>query len=203
MSTELELLEKRIVTCQSCGLWETCKQPISGSGDYTKTVLVIGEAPGQSEDEQHKPFVGSSGKKLMQLLGYAGLTRNEVYITNTVKCRPPENRTPTPREVSTCSKWLREQLGLFKPAYIVTLGTVATQAVFAIMFKEFTSITKLHGRFIDAQVNGIKFILFPTFHPASALYNSRYEEFLKKDFDALGHSDVMCLPNNNSLLSKT
>ena len=140
--------------------------------------MFIGEAPGRNEDLKGEPFVGAAGKFLDELLGEAGLRRDEVYIANVLKCRPPGNRDPLPEEIETCTPFLREQIRLISPQILVTLGNFATKFV----LKTDTGITRLHG---SPQRAG-RFVVFPSFHPAAALYDRTKQDALREDFRKLG-----------------
>jgi DNA polymerase len=139
--------------------------------------MIIGEAPGAEEDRQGIPFVGRSGKLLNELLASIALDRHQVFITNTVKCRPEHNRTPSPDEVATCKKlWLEKQMNCVNPAIIVLLGNVALQSVLGR-----TGVTALHGKIIRKE--GITY--FITFHPSAALRFVKIKELMKEDFKKL------------------
>ena len=128
----------------------------------TARLMIVGEAPGRTEDEGGAPFIGRSGQLLFTLLEEeVGLTREECYVTNVVKCRPPANRTPTPKEIETCRPWLIEQLDRVSPRFILTLGNTAGRAIFAYQ----SGIGQVHGHvFRSGQIQGV-----PTYHPAAAL----------------------------------
>ena len=122
-------LQAEVAHCTKCGLCETRTQPVFGSGNKNADWMIIGEAPGQSEDQQGLPFVGKAGQLLTEMLRAIGLDREEVFITNIVKCRPPANRDPKPIEIETCKPYLMRQLALIRPKIIVVLGRVAAQAL--------------------------------------------------------------------------
>jgi uracil-DNA glycosylase len=136
--------------------------------------MIIGEAPGQNEDQQGLPFVGAAGKLLNQLLAGIGLAREEVYITNIVKCRPPGNRDPLPQEVSSCSAYLDRQVELIRPAVILLLGRHALQRI----LPGAPGISRVHGQLIER--NDRAYV--PLYHPAAALYNSFLVDTLEQDF---------------------
>ena len=141
-------------------------------------MLIVGEAPGKNEDLQGEPFVGAAGKYLNELLAIAGLSREDVYIANVLKCRPPSNRDPRPEEIQACTPFLREQTRTINPEYIVTLGNFSTKFI----LKTDVGITRLHGTLQRAG----RFKVFPIFHPAAALYDSKKREALENDFATLG-----------------
>ena len=153
-------LYKEIADCPNCELARERTQTVPGSGPVPCDLMLIGEAPGKNEDEQGLPFVGRSGALLDQLLADIELTRDDVYITNVVKCRPPENRDPTPTEVATCGDFLSRQIELVNPRVIVTLGKFAMARWFSGM-----TITKLRGQAISESGRWI----MPVFHPAYVL----------------------------------
>lgn len=174
----LELLFDQASRCRGCELWEGRTNLVFGVGNPQARVMIVGEAPGKNEDLQGEPFVGAAGKYLNELLGYAGLTREEVYIANVLKCRPPGNRNPRPEEIQACAYFLREQTRTINPSFIVTLGNFATKFI----LKTETGITRLHGTWQKAG----RFNVFPVFHPAAALYDSTKREALMNDFTTLG-----------------
>jgi DNA polymerase len=148
-------------TCTRCALAGTRTQVVYGSGDPRAEVLFIGEAPGMHEDRQGEPFVGAAGQLLTRMLEEIGLGREQVYIGNVLKCRPPGNRDPLPGEIEACTPWLVEQISLIQPTVIVTLGNFATK----LLLDTKVGITKLRGQefpFGDA-------VLVPTLHPAAVL----------------------------------
>jgi DNA polymerase len=152
--------------------------------------MFVGEAPGQSEDVKGEPFVGAAGKFLDELLSEIGLSRKDVFITNVVKCRPPRNRPPDPGEIAVCTTYLDRQVEIIKPCFIVTLGNHSTAYVFSKTGLVFGGITQVHGRFHRITLHGMQVTVFPTFHPASALYNPKYREMLHADFRLL--KNKMC-----------
>ncbi len=177
-TSSLEGLRELIGDCHRCTLGDTRSTLVFGVGDPHARVMFIGEAPGRNEDLQGEPFVGAAGKFLDELLGEAGLRRDEVYIANVLKCRPPGNRDPLPEEIETCTAFLREQIRLISPSVLVTLGNFATKFV----LKTGTGITRLHG---SPQQAG-RFVVLPSFHPAAALYDRTKQDALREDFHKLG-----------------
>lgn len=177
---EVSLEEIRAVLgdCRLCELCQTRTNIVFGVGNPRARVMFVGEAPGRNEDLQGEPFVGRAGENLNSILSLAGLTREEIYIANVLKCRPPGNRNPRPNEVLACSPFLREQIRSIWPDVIVTLGNPATHFV----LKTETGITRLRGRFHQTG----HFTVMPTFHPAAALRNPAWQELLEADFRMLG-----------------
>jgi len=159
--------------CTRCALSRGRKLAVPGEGPAPAELMFIGEGPGFHENEQGRPFVGAAGKFLEQLLGSIGLTRQDVYITNVVKCRPPNNRDPMPEEMAACKDYLDEQIALVNPRLIVTLGRFSMARWF-----QGESISRIHGqprRFADHWV-------FPCFHPAAALHQEKFRALIEADF---------------------
>ena len=148
-------------TCTKCRLSTTRTQVVFGVGDPDADLLFIGEAPGQHEDKQGEPFVGAAGQLLTRMLGEIGLTREQVYIANILKCRPPGNRDPQEDEIETCTPWLIEQISLIQPQVVVTLGNFATKFVLQTQ----TGITRMRGSVYPWHGRTV----IPTFHPAAIL----------------------------------
>ena len=174
----LDELRVQVESCRRCPLCDGRTQTVFGVGNPHARVMFIGEAPGKIEDLQGEPFVGAAGHYLNELLGCAGLRREDVFIANVLKCRPPGNRDPRPEEIQTCTPFLREQTRTIDPEVLVTLGKFSTQFV----LKTQVGITRLHGRVQRAG----KFLVFPIFHPAAALYDGAKREALENDFVTLG-----------------
>ncbi len=163
--------------CQRCRLASGRTQVVFGTGNPEASIMFVGEAPGFHEDKQGIPFVGAAGNLLTELLESAGLTRDHVYIANVIKCRPPENRNPTPDEVDTCQPFLLQQIQLIKPHLVCSLGNFATQALLG----KKVGISKVHGQPIQLA----DFLLFPLFHPAAALHQGNLLPTLREDFQKL------------------
>ncbi|GJM54591.1 uracil-DNA glycosylase [Coriobacteriaceae bacterium] len=164
--------------CRRCPLCETRTNIVFGDGDAYARVVIVGEAPGKNEDLSGVPFVGAAGKKLDALLEIAGLRRDEVYICNVLKCRPPSNRDPRPEEIAECSPFLREQIRSVWPDVIVCLGNFATRFI----LRTEQGITSLRGRFYETG----HFHVLPVFHPAAAIYDRTKQASLEADFALLG-----------------
>ena len=160
----LEVLAERARGCQRCGLARTRTHLVFGEGNPQADLMFVGEGPGEVEDQTGRPFVGPAGQLLTQILGSVGLDRDEVYITNVVKCRPPGNRVPTRQEMESCWDWLAAQIALIRPMIIVTLGNAATQRLLG----RAEGIGQLRGRFYRWK-GGIE--VFPMFHPSFLLRN--------------------------------
>lgn len=174
MSTLLEIAES-VKKCTQCPLSEKRTQAVPGVGSEKADILFIGEGPGQREDEQGEPFVGAAGKFLDEMLGLIKLTRNDVFITNIVKCRPPGNRDPELPEVEMCTKlYLYKQIEIIKPKIIVPLGRHAMYRFLPETFK----ISEVHGKPFRRKGQ----VYFPLYHPAAALYNGSMRNTLIADF---------------------
>lgn len=191
--TNLQELEKIVKNCQHCPLKETRTNVVFGVGSPNADLMFIGEAPGYHEDLKGEPFVGAAGRLLDELLiSILGLTRKEVYIANVLKCRPPGNRDPLPEEVEHCLPFLLKQIDLIDPAVISTLGNHAARAI----LKKPVNISKIHGQAVASDNRWI----FPTYHPAAALYTATIKKLLEEDFKKLGEllSGGRPQMNNNS-----
>ncbi len=174
----LDEIRAQVENCHACPLCETRTNIVFGDGDPHARVLIVGEAPGKNEDLQGKPFVGAAGKFLDELLEEAGLKREEVFIANVLKCRPPSNRNPQADEIEACAPFLREQTQSIDPWIIVTMGNFATQFI----LRTGTGITRLRG---TVQQTG-RFVVLPVFHPAAAIYDRSKRDVLLEDFRQVG-----------------
>ena len=181
----MDAVATEIIVCTKCPLWKTRKNAVPGEGNSESPVMFIGEAPGQSEDIKGKPFVGAAGKFLETMLSEIGLSRNDVFICNIVKCRPPRNREPMPNEIQTCTPYLDRQINIIKPKFVVTLGNYSTAYIFSKANMPFNGITQARGKFYQATIVNMQITIFPTFHPAAALYSAKYKETLQHDFQLL------------------
>ncbi len=177
----MEDLNLQIANCTRCDLHKTRNKAVPGEGPPDAKVMFIGEAPGRNEDQQGRPFVGAAGKLLDELLAKAGLKREEVFIGNILKCRPPQNRDPEDKEIETCSPYLEKQIMLIKPKLIVSLGRFAAR----VMLGRQISMRETHGKMVDCSYGGWKGKLFIAYHPATALYGTPRDE-LDYDFSKLG-----------------
>ena len=170
---ELNSLSDEVRSCTRCPLAETRTRAVPGEGPIDAEIMLIGEGPGFHEDRQGRPFVGPSGQFLQELLASIGLQRSQVYITNVVKCRPPNNRDPQPNEIEACMPYyLDRQIDLIDPKVIVTLGRFSMSKFFP-----GKSITRIHGQ---PKREGNR-IIFPMFHPAAALHQPHYREMIEQD----------------------
>jgi len=164
--------------CTRCALHQTRTTVVFGAGNADADLMFIGEAPGANEDRMGLPFVGQAGKLLDKLLAEIGLERSDVFICNTLKCRPPNNRDPHPNEIEACNDYLRRQVDLIEPTVICTLGNFSTK----LLRDDTTGISRLHGR-EEVRIIGPRAVrLYPLYHPAAALYTPSMLEALRADF---------------------
>jgi DNA polymerase len=164
--------------CERCPLHQTRTQVVFGSGNADAELMFIGEAPGAHEDRMGLPFVGQAGKLLERLLGEIGMERGDVFIANTLKCRPPDNRDPHPNEIDACNDYLLKQVELIEPNVICTLGNFSTK----LLRQDTTGISRLHGREEVRAIGPRNVRLYPLYHPAAALYTPSMLETLRADF---------------------
>jgi DNA polymerase len=171
--SELTELCEEIKTCQKCILSQGRTNAVPGEGPENADIMFIGEGPGFHEDRQGRPFVGAAGKFLEELLAKIDLSRDDVYITNVVKCRPPGNRDPQPEEIEACRPYLDRQIELIHPRLIVTLGRFSMQRYFP-----GASISRIHGQ--AKRIGNV--LYYPMFHPAAALHQPRWRPLVEEDF---------------------
>jgi uracil-DNA glycosylase family 4 len=172
----LDQLEEAVRACTLCPLHQGRTHAVPGEGPPNANIMFIGEGPGFHEDRQGRPFVGAAGQFLEELLASIGMTREQVYIANVVKCRPPGNRDPMPNELSACEPYLEQQIQLIKPKVIVTLGRFSMHRYFP-----GASITKIHGQ--PKRVGNV--LVVPMFHPAAALHQPKWRPLVEEDFKKL------------------
>jgi DNA polymerase len=176
MST-LNELYREIAACQLCALHKTANRAVPGEGPEDASIMFIGEAPGWHEDQQGRPFVGAAGQFLESLLASIGLKRDQVYIANVVKHRPPDNRDPLPGEIAACRPWITRQISIIKAKMIVTLGRHSME-----MFFPGKSISKIHGTYLKRDGT----LYFAMYHPAAALH----QQSLRRDIE----TDMLKIP---------
>ena len=186
MLEKLEAIHREILKCTKCPLHKVKTNYVPGEGDPTSGIMFIGEAPGREEDKQGKPFVGAAGKLLTKMIEEKlRISRSKVYITNVLKCRPPNNRDPKPEEINICSQWLKMQLEVIKPKVIVTLGRFSTEWVFKYFGLRFTKISDVRGRIYQVNKWGYITYIIPTYHPAAVLYHPQWEKSFESDFEKI------------------
>lgn len=177
-ASRLNLLNTQMILECPCGLRETATQAVPGDGNPDADIMFVGEAPGKNEDEQGKPFVGAAGKFLSEMLASINLKREDIYITNVVKYRPPNNRDPEPDEIEACMPWLHEQIRIIEPKIIVTLGRHALEH-----FIPSKKISEVHGQAFRRTFDDVgEQVFFALYHPAAALYNGGMRATLISDF---------------------
>ena len=177
MRTSWPQLMEEISVCEKCRLCETRTNVVLGEGDPHARLMFIGEGPGRDEDLQGRPFVGRSGELLTRMIRAIGIERDEVYICNVVKCRPPQNRNPEPDEAAACLNYLRAQVGLVRPQVVVLLGKVACRYA----LQQEISVTREHGRWYERK--GVWFM--PTYHPSALLRNPALKRDSWDDFQKI------------------
>ncbi len=168
-------------TCVRCPLHQTRTQVVFGSGNADAELMFVGEAPGANEDRIGLPFVGQAGKLLDKMLEEIGLQREDVFVCNTLKCRPPGNRDPQPNEIESCHSYLRSQVELIEPKLICTLGNFATK----LLRGDTTGISRLHGQVQELTIGDRAVRCYPLYHPAAALYTPATLEALRTDFNRI------------------
>lgn len=177
----LENLNERIKKCEVCDLAKTRTIAVPGEGDPQADIMFIGEAPGKNEDLQGRPFVGSAGKFLDELLDGIGLKRKDVYIGNIVKCRPSNNRDPLLEEIQVCWLWLEKQIKIIQPKIIVPLGRHSLSR-----FIPEAQIGQCHGKVLHKRHESLgEVVIFPSYHPAAALYKGSLRLVLREDFEKI------------------
>jgi len=182
----MEKIASEVRFCHKCPLWRGRRKAVPGEGAMDASVVLVGEAPGYWEDVKGLPFVGAAGKILNTLFTTIGLSRDRVFITNVVKCRPPENRDPRQNEIETCtSLYLDRQISIIQPKIIVTLGRHSTAYILSksgFEIKRAEGITQLRGRVYHVRFQDLQVSVVPMYHPAAVLHNPKYKEALENDF---------------------
>lgn len=168
----LDIIKQQVIECTKCELCKTRTNSVPGKGNYHSDVIFVGEAPGRNEDMNGEPFVGVAGKKLSLALEEAGISRDTVYITNVVKCRPPNNRIPSTTERNTCQDYLKQEISIIKPKIICILGNTAFNSILG-----GSEITKYRGKVVRKDNQ----LYFLTVHPAATIYNQGLIDTLKAD----------------------
>jgi len=172
MTQELEIIKQNVIKCTKCDLCKTRTNAVPGKGSFQSDVIFVGEAPGRNEDKNGEPFVGVAGKKLSIALEEAGISRDAVYITNIVKCRPPNNRVPNTNERNTCQEYLKQEISIIKPKIICILGNTAFNSILG-----GSEIIKFRGKVVQKNNQ----LYFLTIHPAATIYNQKLIDVLKND----------------------
>ena len=176
MIKKIEQIKQEVIKCIKCELSETRTNSVPGKGNFKSDVIFVGEAPGKNEDEKGEPFIGIAGKKLSDALENAGISRDDIYITNIVKCRPPSNRVPKTNERETCQEYLKQEISIIKPKLICILGNTVFNSILG-----GSEIMKYRGKI--AQKN--EQLYFITIHPAATIYNQKLVDVFKEDIKKL------------------
>ena len=172
MKQKLEKVKQNVIKCTKCELAKTRTNSVPGKGDFKSDVIFVGEAPGKNEDRNGEPFIGVAGKKLSAALEGAGVSRDKVYITNIVKCRPPKNRVPKTNERETCQDYLKQEIAIIKPKLICILGNTAFNSLLG-----GSEIMKFRGKIVQKDNQ----LYFLTVHPAATIYNQKLIDVLNED----------------------
>jgi len=190
MNQELQTIKENVIKCTKCDLCKTRINAVPGKGNFQSDVIFVGEAPGKNEDQNGEPFIGVAGKKLSVALEEAGISRDDVYITNIVKCRPPNNRVPTTNERDTCKEYLKQEIAIIKPKLICILGNTAFNSILG-----GSEITKFRGKVVRKD----NLLYFLTIHPAATIYNQKLIDVLKNDIVKL-FDLIRDLKNNKEVM---
>ncbi|MGC9153565.1 MAG: type-4 uracil-DNA glycosylase [Vulcanisaeta sp.] len=177
-------LVRLMVNCTKCKLSSTRRKVVPGEGPLNAEIMIIGEAPGEKEDEEGRPFVGAAGQLLTKLLNNVGIKREDVFITNVVKCRPPNNRDPEPDEIDACRPYLVTQILMIKPKVIICLGRHSAREILKMAGypeRSVSNISNIRGRVFNVKIGDITAKVLPTYHPAAALYNPRLRSIIEDD----------------------
>ncbi len=190
MIQKLQAVKENVIKCTKCDLCKTRINAVPGKGSFQSDVIFVGEAPGKNEDQNGEPFIGVAGKKLSLALEEAGISRDDVYITNIVKCRPPNNRVPTTNERDTCKEYLKQEIAIIKPKLICILGNTAFNSILG-----GSEITKFRGKVVRKD----NLLYFLTIHPAATIYNQKLIDVLKNDIVKL-FDLIRDLKNNKEVM---
>ena len=179
----MEKVKDEVLACKKCPLYKTKTYPVIGQGSHQAEIIFVGEAPGFNEDKTGRPFCGEAGKVLDELLDFIGFKREEIYICNILKCRPPGNRNPKKEEIEACASYLEKQIEIIEPKVICVLGNYSTAYILEKygLKEKIQGISKIHSQVFSAN----NFKIIPLYHPAVATYNPNMKEILKKDFKVL------------------
>ncbi|CDI05823.1 uracil-DNA glycosylase [Candidatus Nitrosotenuis uzonensis] len=176
MRDSIEDVRLKVISCTRCDLCKTRTNAVPGKGSVNAKVMFVGEAPGRTEDQRGEPFVGAAGKKLTLMLEKHGISRDSIYITNVVKCRPPNNRVPSDSERKACMEYLQSEIEIINPKIVCVLGNTASNSILGQ-----SEITKNHGKSIEHDGR----IYFLTFHPAATIYNQELWSVMESDIELL------------------
>ncbi len=179
----MDQLIGEIDVCKKCRLYKHAKHAVPGEGNINASLMLVGEAPGANEDLQGRPFVGAAGQFLEEVLASVGLARKNVYITNVVKHRPPNNRLPRKDEAEACTPYLQRQIAIVKPRVITSLGNCSSTYLLSQIGFEYARLTDIRGRVFSGKLFGTAIEVIPTFHPAAILYARVKADSIRQDFE--------------------
>lgn len=187
INPQLRVIRDEVLSCTKCPLYKTRIYPVIGQGNHQADIVLVGEAPGFNENKSGRPFCGQAGKVLDELLESANIKREDIYITNILKCRPPGNRNPLSGEIDACVPYLIRQLKIIEPKIIGCLGNFASKFIMEQfgLLDQIDGISKIHGMVFGGEYDGLTVKVIPLYHPAVATYNKNMIEDLKKDFKIL------------------
>lgn len=183
----LREIKNEVIECQKCSLYKSRTLPVIGQGNHQAKIVLIGEGPGSNEDKTGIPFCGASGNVLDELLASAGIKREEIYICNILKCRPPNNRNPRADEIEACTPYLERQIKIIKPKIIGALGNYSASYILRKygLENKIQSIGKIHGKIFKTKTSFGLIKIIPLYHPAVTVYNANMKNVLEKDFQIL------------------
>jgi len=184
---KLAQIKEEVLKCQKCSLYKTRVLPVIGEGNHQAKIVLCGEAPGFNESKTGRPFCGNSGKVLDELLESVGIKRQEVYIANILKDRPPQNRNPQKEEIEACAPYLERQIEIIKPKIVGALGNYAATYILEKygLKEKIQGISKIHGKVFEAKTSFGQIRIIPFYHPAVVVYNQNMKRELEKDFKIL------------------
>lgn len=181
----LDGIESIVKNCKDCNLHKTCSNYVFGEGNLNARIMFIGEAPGKKEDELGRPFVGRAGRIFDDMLDSIKLSRDDVYISNILKCRPPKNRNPLKSEIEKCIKYIDKQIEIINPDIITPLGNYAISYIFYKFKLKFEKINKIHGKIYSVNSTFNKLKIIPIYHPAAVVYNKKIKNIILEDFKVI------------------
>jgi DNA polymerase len=188
INKEINQIERDIANCKRCDLWKTRNNSVPGEGSVTAKVMFVGESPGFNEDMQGRPFVGKAGEIFDELLQSVELKREEIYVANILKCRPPKNRNPLKKEIKVCTPYLDKQIACIKPSVVATLGNFASSYILEKFGFHVDKIGKIHGKIFHNENLLFDVRIIPLYHPAAAVYNPNMKNVLMRDFQCIPKS---------------
>jgi uracil-DNA glycosylase family 4 len=187
INPKLRIIRDEVLSCKKCPLYKTRTYPVIGQGNHQASIVFVGEAPGFNENKTGRPFCGNAGKVFDELLQSAGIKREDIYITNILKCRPPSNRNPLQSEIDACTPYLIRQIKIIQPKVICCLGNFASRFIMELfgLADQLDGISKIHGKIFDGNDGEKTIKIIPLYHPAVATYNQNMTKNLKDDFGIL------------------